>query len=95
LPVLTGPCYFNSQDIGDLLLAQGAALQVANAQDLAAILQRLLDDPGERQRIGSLGKRLVEANRGSVERLIALIEPSLPEAGPSAAAAPAHPSTEY
>jgi 3-deoxy-D-manno-octulosonic-acid transferase len=77
LPVLTGPCYFNSQDIGDLLLAQGAALQVANAQDLAAVLQRLLDDPGERQRIGSLGKRLVESNRGSVERLIALIEPSL------------------
>jgi 3-deoxy-D-manno-octulosonic-acid transferase len=95
LPVLTGPCYFNSQDIGDLLLAQGAALQVADAQDLAAVLQRLLDDPGERQRIGSIGKRLVESNRGSVERLIALIEPSLPEAGPSAAAAPAHPSTEY
>jgi 3-deoxy-D-manno-octulosonic-acid transferase len=77
LPVLTGPCYFNSQDIGDLLLAQGAALQVADAQDLAAVLRRLLDDPGERQRIGSLGQRLVEANRGTVERLIALIEPSL------------------
>jgi 3-deoxy-D-manno-octulosonic-acid transferase len=94
LPVLTGPHYFNSQDIGELLLAEGAAVQVANAQELAAVLQRWLDDPGERQRIGSIGKRLIESNRGSVERLIALMEPSLPGARPSAAAAAAHPSTE-
>jgi 3-deoxy-D-manno-octulosonic-acid transferase len=79
LPVLTGPSFFNSKEIAQLLLDRGAALQVDNAQDLAAVLTRLLDDPAERQRIGNIGKEIVAANRGSVERLLALIEPALIE----------------
>jgi 3-deoxy-D-manno-octulosonic-acid transferase len=97
LPVLTGPSHENSKEIALLLLRRGAALQVANAQDLAALLQRLLDDHAERRRIGMIGKDIVESNRGSVERLLALIEPaliepSLPGAHPSAAGAQAYPS---
>jgi 3-deoxy-D-manno-octulosonic-acid transferase len=80
LPVLTGPSHFNSKEIALLLLRRGAALQVANPEELAAALQRLLDEPAERRRIGSIGKAIVESNRGSVERLLALIEPALPEA---------------
>jgi 3-deoxy-D-manno-octulosonic-acid transferase len=80
LPVLTGPSHFNSKEIALLLLRRGAALQVANPEELAAALQRLLDEPAERRRIGGIGKDLVESNRGSVQRLLALIEPSLPEA---------------
>ncbi|HMH89065.1 MAG TPA: lipid IV(A) 3-deoxy-D-manno-octulosonic acid transferase [Steroidobacteraceae bacterium] len=80
LPVLTGPSHFNGKEIALLLLQRGAALQVANPQELAAALQRLLDEPAERRRIGGIGKDIVESNRGSVERLLALIEPSLPEA---------------
>jgi 3-deoxy-D-manno-octulosonic-acid transferase len=83
LPVLTGPHYFNSREIALLLLKQGAALQVADAQELAAVLQRLLDDPEERRRIGAAGKQIVESNRGSVARLLALMDPWL-EDSPSA-----------
>jgi 3-deoxy-D-manno-octulosonic-acid transferase len=79
LPVLTGPSFFNNREIAQLLLDRGAALRVDNAQDLAAVLTRLLDDPKERQRIGAIGLEIVAANRGSVERLLALIEPSLRE----------------
>jgi 3-deoxy-D-manno-octulosonic-acid transferase len=97
LPVLTGPSHENSKEIALLLLRRGAALQVANAQDLAALLQRLLDDHAERRRIGMIGKDIVESNRGSVERLLALIEPALIEpsltgAHPSGAGAQAYPS---
>ena len=97
LPVLTGPSHENSKEIALLLLRRGAALQVANALDLAALLQGLLDDHAERRRIGVIGKDIVESNRGSVERLLALIEPaliepSLPGAHPSAAGAQAYPS---
>jgi 3-deoxy-D-manno-octulosonic-acid transferase len=77
LPVLTGPSFFNNREIAQLLLDRGAALQVDNAQALAVVLNRLLDDRQERQRIGSIGRQIVAANRGSVERLLALIEPSL------------------
>jgi 3-deoxy-D-manno-octulosonic-acid transferase len=95
LPVLTGASHFNSQEIALLLLRQGAALQVSGAKDLAAVLQRLLDEPAERRRIGRIGKDIVESNRGSVARLLALIEPSLPEASQSGAAAQAHPSAGH
>jgi 3-deoxy-D-manno-octulosonic-acid transferase len=80
LPVLTGPSHFNSKEIALLLLRRGAALQVANPEELAAALQRLLDQPAERRRMGDIGKDIVESNRGSVDRLLTLIEPSLPAA---------------
>ena len=100
LPVLTGPSHFNGKEIALLLLGRGAALQVAGAEELAAELQRLFEQPAERRRIGMIGKEIVESNRGSVARLLALIEPSLPvehsppEANQAGAAAQAHPSAE-
>ncbi len=78
LPVLTGPHHSNSQDIARLLLRQGAALQVNDARELAAALARLMADPAERRRIGAIGRQIVESNRGSVARLLELIEPLLP-----------------
>ena len=86
LPVLTGPSYFNSLEIAQLLLARGAALQVMNGQDLAAQLKRLLGRPAECRRIGAIGREIVAANRGSALRLLALIEPWLPAEHRSAAA---------
>jgi 3-deoxy-D-manno-octulosonic-acid transferase len=91
LPVLTGPSYFNGKEIAQLLLARGAALEVRSAQDLAAVMQRLLAEPQLREQIGIIGKEIIAANRGSVARLLALIEPWLPAAGHhSAAAGPAY-----
>jgi 3-deoxy-D-manno-octulosonic-acid transferase len=84
LPVLTGPYQFNNQEIASLLLRRGAALQVADAQELAGVLQRLLDSPAERHRLGSIGRDIVESNRGSVARLLDLIEPRLVEPRPAA-----------
>jgi 3-deoxy-D-manno-octulosonic-acid transferase len=95
LPVLTGPSYRNSEEIAQLLLARGAAMQVNSAAELAAALQRLLADPVERRRIGGIGQEIVAANRGSVERLMVLIEPWLPAAHPSPAAAQAYPSAGH
>jgi 3-deoxy-D-manno-octulosonic-acid transferase len=85
LPVLTGPSYSSSRDIARLLIRQGAALQVADARELAAALARLLGDQAARQRMGAIGRRIVESNRGSVARLLELIEPLLegPAAGPA------------
>ena len=78
LPVLTGPSYFNGKEIAQLLLARGAALEVKNASDLAAVLRRLLAEPATSKQIGSIGQEIIAANRGSVAKLLALIEPWLP-----------------
>jgi 3-deoxy-D-manno-octulosonic-acid transferase len=92
LPVLTGPHHFNAKEIAQLLLERGAAVQVADAQELADELLRLLGDLGERARIGRIGLNIVESNRGSVLKLLELIEPSLTAEHQSAAPAPARPS---
>ena len=94
LPVLTGPSYSSGKDIARLLILQGAALEVADARELAAALARLLDDPAARQRMGDIGRHIVESNRGSLARLLELIEP-LKGPGPSPATPgppPARPS---
>jgi 3-deoxy-D-manno-octulosonic-acid transferase len=83
IPVLTGPYYSNGRDIARLLLQQGAALKVADARQLAAVLAQWLADPAERRRIGAIGQRIVESNRGSVARLLDLIEPWLRGPAPS------------
>jgi 3-deoxy-D-manno-octulosonic-acid transferase len=95
LPVLSGPSYRNSEEIAQLLLARGAVIQVNSAADLAAALQRLLADPVERRRIGRIGQEIIAANRGSIERLMILIEPWLPAAHPSPEAAQAFPSADH
>jgi 3-deoxy-D-manno-octulosonic-acid transferase len=94
LPVLTGPSYFASRDIARLLIAQGAALEVADARELAAALARLLGNPAESQRMGAIGRRIVESNRGSVARMLELIEPWLPDCPAAPAASPARPSAD-
>jgi 3-deoxy-D-manno-octulosonic-acid transferase len=87
IPVLTGPYYANGKDIARLLLDRGAALQVNDARELGAAVKRLLADPAERRRVGAIGREIIEANRGSVARLLALIEPLLREPGAPPAAA--------
>jgi 3-deoxy-D-manno-octulosonic-acid transferase len=75
IPVVTGPYQANGRDIAQLLLLEGAAVQVAGAAELGAVVQALLTDPERRRRIGASGRRVVEANRGSVARLLELLGP--------------------
>ena len=77
VPVITGPYQANGADIARVLLEQGAAVQVADARQLTDALLGLFADPARRARMGELGRHAVEVNRGSVARLLALIEPFL------------------
>jgi 3-deoxy-D-manno-octulosonic-acid transferase len=78
VPVLTGPSHGNAEDIAQLLLREGAAREVAGANKLADAVRELLADPALRRQIGARAAQIVEQNRGSVARLVALIEPLLP-----------------
>jgi 3-deoxy-D-manno-octulosonic-acid transferase len=74
IPVLTGPSHSNSKEVALMLLQHGAALEVADAAELQRALLRLLDNAPERKRMGTLAKDLIAANRGSVSRLLSLVE---------------------
>ncbi len=77
VPVLTGPHSFNAADIARILVDCGAAIVVKDAAELGERVAALLADPGERARIGALGRAAVEENRGALEKLMSLIDPLL------------------
>ncbi len=74
LPVLFGPSMYNFATISELLLCEQAAIRVDDTQALARQVIEWLSDASERSRYGENGRRVVEANRGATERLMAVIE---------------------
>ena len=83
VPVAIGPHAFNFAQITELLVQEGAAVQVPDADALADLMLDWLGDAATRARMGENGRRVVAHNRGALGRLIALVEALEP--------APAHP----
>jgi len=75
LPLLTGPHFFNAADIADLMIADGAAQIIRESDEIAERVVALFGDPAERQRRGGAGQRVVDNNRGTLRRVLDLIEP--------------------
>jgi 3-deoxy-D-manno-octulosonic-acid transferase len=78
VPVIFGPHVFNFATISRLLLAEGAAEQVADPAGLAMLLARWLGDASARSEVGERGRRVVDANRGALDELWSLLEAQLP-----------------
>ena len=75
LPVVTGPHVFNAQEIADMFVDLGACRMVHNAEELAAAVSELIQDPDTATEIGNRGREILEQNRGALGRLLALLEP--------------------
>lgn len=75
VPVVTGPHNENAADIAELLVDCGAALVVPDWAGLAAEVSWLLGDEAERRKRGAAGSQAILANRGALDRLLALIDP--------------------
>ena len=74
VPVLVGPNTFNFAEVTDLLLERHAAQRIGDAEELALALQRLLEDPARRRRMGEAARRTVEEERGAVARTLSIVE---------------------
>ncbi len=79
LPVVTGTHLFNTQDIADMFVQIGALTRIADADQLALAVIRLLQDEELAGRLGQLGQAVVTRNRGALARLLGLLEPLIPE----------------
>ncbi len=77
VPVIFGPHMFNFSAIAKLLLEQKAAIQVADADQLADTVIRLLGDASERSRLGENGRQVVDDNRGALDHLGRLVDRQL------------------
>ena len=78
IPVLFGPHMFNFSVISRLFLAEEAAVQIENSDELAQQVIVWFGDASERTRIGENALRVVKANRGALDRLVQLIQEVLP-----------------
>ena len=72
-PAITGPSYYNFEDITQQLLAAGAIEICHNSHQLAQQLIALFNDPQRQQHMGIQGQRIVIENQGAVNKTIASI----------------------
>jgi 3-deoxy-D-manno-octulosonic-acid transferase len=79
LPLLSGPHVFNAQEIADMFVETGACRITGDATELASAVDELLHDTAMAQRMGKLGQQILEGNRGALARLLAMVEPLLPD----------------
>jgi len=77
-PIVTGPHTANAAAVARLLLEEGAAVTVRDAEGLATRVGTWLADPAARQAAGERGRAAVGANRGALARFLALLEPLVP-----------------
>lgn len=78
VPVITGPHNENAADIAELLVDCGAATTVTDAPGLALGICTLLADEALRRRRGEAGLAAIAANRGTLQRLLTLLDPLVP-----------------
>lgn len=74
VPVTLGLHVFNFAQITELMVREGAAVQVADAHALAGCMLEWLGDAAARARVGERGRRVVEENQGALARLLDLLD---------------------
>ena len=72
-PVLLGPHTYNFAEAAELAIAAGAALRVADADELMKAAQRVLADPRIAARMGEAGLRFCRAHQGATLRALELM----------------------
>lgn len=73
LPVLTGPHMFNFSDIHQLLLQGKASLEIETPAQLADAVVALFQDENLSQSMADNGRKLVEENRGALQKVLGLV----------------------
>lgn len=74
LPVVTGPQLFNFVAISDMLVEAKGATIVQTPDELRKTLQALFEDLELRNTQGLQARKVVEQNRGALDRLVKLID---------------------
>ena len=69
-----GPNMQNATEITAQLIGCGAALRVTDQQTFQAAVDKVLGDASLREQMGLAGKRLVEKNRGALNKTLQAIQ---------------------
>ena len=81
-PVLFGPHVDNFRAVADALIDAGGGFVVCDGAELGRLAVRFLADPAARGQAGERARRVVESNRGAlqrtVDRLAVILDPRVP-----------------
>ena len=72
-PIVFGPHMGNFAEITAKFLANDAAIQVADEQELEAALDSLISDQAKCQALGQAAQKVVQQNEGAVEKSVGMI----------------------
>ncbi len=72
-PVLFGPHMANFSDLADEMKQQGGGIEVSGEEDLTRVISMFLGEPEKALEVGEKAKRVVEGDRGVVDRSMGLI----------------------
>lgn len=72
--IITGPHYFNFNEITEQFLKAGAATKVTDTSSLAKTVIRLLQNSQQRAEMGEAGLHLIATSQGASQRLLNLIK---------------------
>ena len=75
VPIITGPHMFNAQEIADSFVKHSACRMVADATELAATVDELLENMDKARELGANGLNILNNNRGALNRLLDVIDP--------------------
>lgn len=76
-PIFCGPSLFNFAEVSRLLKASAGLKVVETPTDLAVAVDQLLASEMRSERMGEAARQVAEANRGALERLLAVIDKQL------------------
>ena len=74
-PTLTGPYNSHSAGVHAELRRAGGLVSVQDGRELGDVLVQLFGDSAGRDQLTAAGMRVLDANRGTVDRLLALLQP--------------------
>jgi 3-deoxy-D-manno-octulosonic-acid transferase len=72
--VVFGPHVWNFRETAARLVEAAAAIQIADARELEIVIERLLGDAQERERLGSRAREFVRNQQGATQRTIACLD---------------------
>ncbi len=76
-PILTGPVYHNFQYLFDALIEEKGAEVVADSKELAKYLFFLAENPKQAQLMGANAKKVIEHNKGALNKVVTEIQNTL------------------
>jgi 3-deoxy-D-manno-octulosonic-acid transferase len=77
LPIIVGPYFSNSEEVVNEFIKDDACLIAKNEVELAENISSLLCDSVKAKKMGQRSLRLIRKNKGSIERLLHLLNPIL------------------